>query len=94
MIRPYVMAKCDRCGAMAPPEEAPNWCPECGKARLTPVFYCRSCRDWFDEEENDHDYCKACAKATVDKFQFVLSKNFTPDDVDWLNNKYDGEAFP
>lgn len=40
----------------------------------------------------DEEFCKDCRKEIEERFKKVMKDNFTPEEVEYLNEKLDGES--
>lgn len=65
-------------------------CPHCGSDDIGEVRFCKLCDSIVPEYD---DYCNDCAEHLQDKFRNLIAKNFTKDELELLDNIYEGTSF-
>lgn len=66
-------------------------CPFCG-GNFEEAKRCAECGEYFIDG-NYKEFCDDCAKEIKQRFLSVLHNEFTPDEVNLLNELFDGECF-
>ena len=63
-------------------------CPVC-KSEYKEASCCSMCGEYFIGED---DYCEDCKKSVVEKFRKILKNNFTMQEIELLDEIFDGES--
>lgn len=68
-------------------------CPHCG-GNFCEAKQCSQCGEYITPEQARFGLCADCEIRADARFKELMAKNFTPNEIDYLNNQYDGECFP
>lgn len=75
-------------GLSSPPYEEMRGCPNCSGSYFE-IEPCKICGSYNHYE--DEDFCGECQKKVKNKFEKLLSDNFTKEERILLNELYDGK---
>ena len=66
-------------------------CPHCGSTDIEESVSCRICGKPMGITQGKYHMCADCEIETDKLFKKLLKDNFTQDQIDYLNNQYEGE---
>lgn len=61
-------------------------CPECGDDEVEEGCECLKCGQWAE-----YNYCDGCMAELKKRFSAILHENFSDEEIEALNEIYDGE---
>jgi DNA-directed RNA polymerase subunit RPC12/RpoP len=68
-------------------------CPDCGDGGFEEAQYCSLCRKPISKSQARFCLCPECEEAAEKRFKKILRELFTKNELEYLNNQYDGENF-
>jgi hypothetical protein len=75
------------------PYETYAECPCCGGAEIERTEICAKCDAYIGESQARFHLCPTCETAADKRFAKILSERFTKNELEYLNNQYDGVRF-
>lgn len=67
-------------------------CPICGGA-FEEAKPCKLCGGYSEKFDDLHECCESCKTDLLKRFQNLLHNNFYDEEIEMLNELYDGEEF-
>ena len=68
-------------------------CPHCC-GDFCEAKQCSRCGEYITPEQARFGLCADCEIQADARFKELMANNFTANEIDYLNNQYDGEWFP
>lgn len=68
-------------------------CPHCC-GDFCEAKQCSLCGEYITPEQARFGLCADCEIKADTRFKELMANNFTANEIDYLNNQYDGEWFP
>jgi DNA-directed RNA polymerase subunit RPC12/RpoP len=68
-------------------------CPGCGGEDIERAETCAECDAYIGESQARYNLCPMCESSAEARFKQILSEQFTKNELEYLNNQYDGLRF-
>jgi hypothetical protein len=75
------------------PTETFDLCPSCFSSDIEEADVCAICGVYIGESQAKYHLCPECEQAAEEKFKQVLKEGFTEEEIEFLNNQYEGRYF-
>jgi hypothetical protein len=75
------------------PYETFGVCPACASTDFDEAVECSVCGNWILEGNHQFQICSECKEQIQQRFETLLRNKFSPEEILYLNYKYDGEHF-
>lgn len=70
------------------------FCPLCGSGSVQAGIFCSLCGGTYTKDSfGGKSCCHVCASRLIKRFKKLLSDNFSEEEIDILNEIYEGEYF-